>query len=79
MDKEKIIQLRRYIEYKCSECGKEETYTDTNWGDEKPNLCNECIKKGWVKIGKKEADELLKCDQKLNEKLYRLSPFYKLK
>jgi hypothetical protein len=78
--KEQVIQIQPiYPEIKCKECGCISAPDRTKWGCE-PDICDECLKKGWLPMDCEEANRILglKENQKLNSKIYRLSPFYKV-
>lgn len=70
--------MLRKVNFKCSECGSEENSTTENWGEEIPNLCDECMKKGWLRVDSLESKSILNRDKELKNKLNVCSPYYKI-
>ncbi|KKN06991.1 hypothetical protein LCGC14_1071810 [marine sediment metagenome] len=70
-------EIKKEGEIKCNECRLVSIPDRSQWGSE-PDLCDECLKKGWIPMSQKEAQDILKTDIELNSKLYKLSPFYKI-
>lgn len=75
-------------EIKCKECGKmsKPTWHFKQSGEpvkclcgkpQEPDICDECMKKGWLDIDTPEGQEALKNDPDLSSLLYKESPYFK--
>lgn len=64
-------------EIECSECGKISLPDYSKWGKGSiPDLCDECLKKGWTEITPENAIHAFKDDPILSKTVLTNSPYY---